>query len=92
MRLIKKSTLSYFLKALDFFFTDSGDLLPNFIALVKTLLIGQFPFKKLRIELELSKHENTNSLRYFDELLTLYERNSYNNEENSTSFNLMNDV
>jgi hypothetical protein len=40
MRLIKELTLSYFLKALDFFFIDSGGLLPNSIALVKTLLIG----------------------------------------------------
>jgi hypothetical protein len=41
------STLSYFLKALDFFFTDSGGLLPNSTTLVKTLLTGQLPSKKL---------------------------------------------
>jgi hypothetical protein len=35
--------------ALDDFFTDSGLLLPNSTALVKTLLIGQLPSKKLRV-------------------------------------------
>ena len=96
MRLMKKSTLSYFLKALDFFFTDSGGLLPNSTALVKTLLTGQLPSKKLRIELELPRHEDTNidSLRYFGELLTPYEGNSHNSEEseNSTPFDPADDV
>jgi len=87
MRLMKESTLSYFLKALDFFFTDSGGLLPNSTALVKTLLTGQLPSKKLRIELELPRHEDTNidSLRYFGELLTPYEGNSHSSEESENS-------
>jgi hypothetical protein len=91
---MKKLTLSYFLKALNFFFTDSGGLLPNFTVFIKTFLINQLPFKKLRIKLELLRHKNTNidSLRYFSELLTLYKRNSYNSEEDSTFFNFMNNV
>jgi hypothetical protein len=91
---MKKSTLSYFLKALDFFFTDSGGLLPNSTALVKTLLTGQLPSKKLRIELELPRHEDTNidSLRYFGELLTPYEGNSHSSEEDSTPFDPVDDV
>jgi hypothetical protein len=88
MRLMKKSTLSYFLKALDFFFTDSGGLLPNSTALVKILLTGQLLSKKLRIELELPRHEDTNidSLRYFGKLLTPHEGNSHSSEEDSTPF------
>jgi hypothetical protein len=87
---MNKSTLSYFLKVLDFFFTDSGDLLPNSIILVKTLLTGQLPSKKLRIKLELPRYEDTNidSLRYFSELLIPYKGNSYNSEEDSTPFNV----
>ena len=94
MHLINKSTLSYFLKALDFFFTDSGGLLPNSTALVKTLLTGQLPSKKLRIEFELPRHEDTNkdSLRYFGELLTPYEGNSHSSEEDSTPFDAVDDV
>jgi hypothetical protein len=96
MRLMKESTLSYFLKALDFFFTDSGGLLPNSTALVKTLLTGQLPSKKLRIELELPRHEDTNidSLRCFGELLTPYEGNSHSSEEseNSTPLDPADDV
>jgi hypothetical protein len=74
---MKASTLSYFLKALDFFFRDSGVLLPNSTALVKTLLTGQLPSKKLRIELELPRHGDTDidCLRYFGELLTPCEEN-----------------
>jgi hypothetical protein len=94
MRLMNKSTLSYFLKALDFFFMDSGGLLPNSTALVKTLLTGQLPSKKLRIELELPRPEDTNidSLRYFGELLTPYEGNSHSSEEDSTPFDPVDDV
>jgi hypothetical protein len=96
MRLMKESTLSYFLKALDFFFIDSGGLLPNSTALVKTLLTGQLPTKKLRIELELPRHKDTNidSLRYFGELLTPYKGNSHSSEEseNPTPFNPADDV
>ena len=75
----------YFLKALDFFFRDSGVLLPNSTALVETLLTGQLPPKRLRIELELPRHGNTDtdSLRYFDELLTPYEGNSHCSEEST---------
>ena len=39
--------------ALDFFFADSRFLLPNSTALVQTLLTGQLPMKKPRIEHEL---------------------------------------
>ena len=95
MRLMKKSTLSYFLKALDFF-TDSGGLPPNSTAFVKPLLTGQLPSKKLRIELGLPRHDDTNvdSLQYFGELLTPYEGNSHGSEksEDSTPFDLADDV
>jgi len=87
MRLMKASTLSCFLKALDFFFRDSGVLLPNSTALVETLLTGQLPPKKLRIELELPRHgdTDTDSLRYFGELLIPYEGNSHCSEESTPS-------
>jgi hypothetical protein len=87
---MKTSTLSYFLKALDFF-RDSGVLLPNSTALVKTLLTGQLPSKKLRIELELPRHGDTDIdyLRYFGELLTPCEENE---SESSTPFSTTDDV
>jgi len=43
MRMMKESTLPRFLDALEFFLTDSGSLLPNSTALVKTILTGQLP-------------------------------------------------
>jgi hypothetical protein len=95
MRLMKKSTLSYFLKALDFFFTDSSGLLPNSTTLVKTQS-GQLFSKKPRIELELPRHNDTDidSLRYYGELLIPYEGNSHSSEEseNSTPFDPADDV
>jgi len=59
MRMVKEATLSCFLDALNFFFTDSGVLVPNFTALVKTLLTGQLPSKRLRIEHELPRYGDT---------------------------------
>lgn len=63
-------------------------MLPNSTALVKILLTGQLPSKKLRIELELPRHEDTNidGLRYFGKLLTTHEGNSHSSEEDSTPF------
>jgi hypothetical protein len=88
MRMMKKSTLSCFFDALDFFLTDSGCLIPNSTALVQTLLTGQLPSKKLRIEHELPRYGSSDidSLRYFGELLTPYQGNSHSSEEprNST--------
>jgi hypothetical protein len=85
--MMKEPALSCFFDALDFFFTDSGLLLPNSTALVKTLLTGQLPPKTLRIEYELPRYGNTDrdSLRYFGELLTPYEGNSHSSEESRNS-------
>ena len=71
MRMMKESTLSRFLDALEFFLTDSGSLLPNSIALVKTILTGQLP-PELKIEHELPRYGKTDidSRRRFGELLT----------------------
>jgi len=67
--------------------SDSGLLLPNSTAFVKTLLTGQLPPKKLRIEYELPRYGNTDkdSLRYFGELLIPYEGNSHSSEESGNS-------
>jgi hypothetical protein len=46
--MMKEPTLSRFFDALDFFFTDSGLLLPNSTALVKTLLTGPASSKKAK--------------------------------------------
>jgi hypothetical protein len=85
--MMKESTLSCFFDALDFFLTDSGCLLPNSTALVQTLLTGQLPPKKLRIEHELPRYGNTdiNSLRHFGELLTPYAGDSHTSEESANS-------
>src|SRR2546423_1025283 len=87
MRMMKESTLSYFFDALDYFLTDSGLLLPNSSILVRTLLTGQLPSKKLRIEHELPRYgkTNINSLRYFGELLTPYEGDPHSSKESGNS-------
>ena len=87
MQMMKESTLSCFFDTLDFFLTSSGCLPPNSTALVQTLLTGQLPPRKLRIELELQRYGNTDkdSLRYFGELLTPYEGNSHSSEESGNS-------
>jgi hypothetical protein len=96
MRMMKESTLSCFFDAIDFFFIDSGVLLPNSTVLVKTLLTGQLPSEKLRIEYELPRYGDTDidSLRYFGELLTPYGGNSHSSKEseNSTPFSPTDDV
>jgi hypothetical protein len=56
--------LPRFLDALEFFPTNSGSLLPNSTALVKTILTGQ-------LSLELKIETDKDSLRRFGELLTL---------------------
>jgi hypothetical protein len=72
MRLMKKSTLSYFLKALDFF-TDSGGLPPNSTAFVKPLLTGQLPSEKLRLS------------SGYQDMMIPYEGNSHSSEESEDS-------
>jgi hypothetical protein len=69
--MMRESMLSRFLDALEFFLTDSGSLLPNSTALVKTILTGQLP-PELMIEYELPRYGKTDidSLRHFGELLT----------------------
>jgi hypothetical protein len=49
--------LPRFLDALEFFPTDSGSLLPNSTALVKTILTGQLSLE-LKIEHELPRWED----------------------------------
>ena len=69
------------------FFTDSGSLLPNSSILVRTLLTGQLPSKKLRIEHELPRYGKTDidSLRYFGELLTPHEGDPHSGKESGNS-------
>ena len=69
--MMKESTLSRFLDALEFFLTDSSSLLPNSIALVKTILTGQLS-PELKIEHELPRYGKTDidSLPHFGEFLT----------------------
>jgi hypothetical protein len=71
MRMMKESTLSRFLEALEFFLTDSNPLLPNSTALVKAILTGQL-LLELKIEHELPRYGRTDidSLRHFSELST----------------------
>ena len=57
--------------ALEFFFADSGQLLPNASLLVQPFLAEQPPLHRLRLESELARygpvHEDNH--RYFGELL-----------------------
>jgi hypothetical protein len=79
--------LSCFLDVLNYFFADSGCLLPNATALVQILLSGQPPPRRMRIEYELSRHGNTDrdSNRYFGELLQPYERSPCGSENSGNS-------
>ncbi|ERF68058.1 hypothetical protein EPUS_09458 [Endocarpon pusillum Z07020] len=83
LRMMKEATLSCFFDALDFFFTDSGRLLPNATALVPALLSEQPPSKKLRLEYELPRYGRTDedNHQYFGELLEPCEITSCSNEE-----------
>ena len=87
VQMMKKSTLSYFFDAVDFFLTDSGCLLPNSTALVQTLLTEQLLLKNLRIEHQLPRYGNSDidGLRHFGELLTPYKGNSHSSEESGNS-------
>jgi hypothetical protein len=63
--------LSCFFDIFDFFFADSGRLLPNATVLMPAFLSKQSLFKRLRLEYELSRYEkiNEDNHRYFDKLL-----------------------
>jgi hypothetical protein len=82
-----EATLSCFFDALDFFFTDSGRLLPNATALVPALLSEQPPSKRPRLEYELPRYGRTDedNHRYFGELLEPCEIISCSNGESGHS-------
>jgi hypothetical protein len=71
MRMMTAATLSCFIDALDFFFSDSGQLLANASLLIQPFLAEQPPQHKLRLESELPRYGRIqeDNHRYFGELL-----------------------
>jgi hypothetical protein len=65
------ATFSCFIDALDFFFSDAGDLLANSSLLVHPFLAEQPPQHTLRLESELPRYGQIqeDNHRYFGELL-----------------------